>query len=448
MSVKSLISTGTRRETRLRIPTWLKPVDNGPREIRALDGLRAMAALSIVVFHTLHTVDVQSNPIRQFMGNVFWYLPTGVHLFFVLSGFLLFLPFARAILLAHPLPGLRRFYYRRALRIMPAYLVVLALLAWLPTADHIIPISGASILTHIFMIHDMFPDFNREMEGPFWTLAVEAQFYLLLPLMAAALAKVVGGSRSLKRLLCGIALLLALALGLRALDIGLVGGMPAHTTSGFARSFVLITMGMQGKYLEVFMMGMLASVVYVVTVEFGNMSTNARRRLGWAMLAMWCVTTVLAIPSIRYGGTIFSPGESWGVGVLIYPLVVGVSYASLLLAIIWGSLVIRWFFETPPLRFTGHISYSLYLWHVPVLLAMIPFFAGVPLLLRLVCTVPVAYLSYQLVERPFLVRRRSTGSAELRAPAPIPVPVLSNNSLPTAMLRKSASITDRQRKTG
>lgn len=166
------------------------------------------------------------------------------------------------------------------------------------------------------------------------------------------------------------------------------------------------------------------------------------------MLAMWCVTTVLAIPSIRYGGTIFSPGESWGVGVLIYPLVVGVSYASLLLAIIWGSLVIRWFFETPPLRFTGHISYSLYLWHVPALLAMIPFFAGVPLLLRLVCTVPVAYLSYQLVERPFLVRRRSTGSAELRAPAPIPVPVLSNNSLPTAMLRKSASITDRQRKTG
>lgn len=405
------------------------PLDNGSKEIRALDGLRAIAALSIVVFHGLHAADFQHNAISRITGNFFWYLPTGVHLFFVLSGFLLFLPYVRALLLDRPFPSPWRFYRRRALRILPAYLVALMILSWLSTTYHSHPVSGGSIVAHVLMIHDMFPRFNRDIEGPFWTLAVEVQFYLLLPFMAAALAWMMGRSRSPRRLLSGIVLLMAAALGLRALDIALTNAMPANTSDGFARAFVLATMGMQGKYLEVFMTGMLTSVAYVVSVESGRLPLAVRQRLGWG--ALWAATVVilLAIPHIRFGGTIFAPGQHWGVGVLVYPLVVGVGYATLLLSILWGCHPIRWLCETPPMRFVGLISYSLYLWHDPLILSMIPVIAGAPLLLRIACAFPMAYLSYQLVERPFLTRRRRAEkpkkpehSARSSAPVPEPVP--------------------------
>lgn len=396
------------------------PLDNGAQDIRALDGLRAAAALSIVVFHALHRAGFQYSQAAHEFGNYFWFLATGVHLFFVLSGFLLFLPYARAMLRNQPLPSARRFYRRRALRVLPAYLVALAILAWLPTSERIHPLSVGSVITHVLMIHDSFPPFNRDFEGPFWTLAIEAQFYLLLPLFALVLARIVGGSRSVLRLLGGIGLLLACVLGLRALNTILTAGMAKTTTGGFSYYWVLATMGMQGKFLEVFMVGMIASVFYVVTVEFGGLSPEARQKLGWVTLAAAIILLYTAIQNNRFAGPIFAPGAIWGPGELFFPLLAGTAYSTLLLSLVWGRHPVRWFFETPPMRFIGLISYSLYLWHLPVIHAMIPFFAGVPLLLRTLCAFPVAYLSYQLVERPFLKRRRRDDAPARTPAAPAP----------------------------
>lgn len=393
-----------------RVKSRLKPLDNGPQEIRALDGLRALAALSIVLFHALHQAKFQSAPVGHILGNIFWYLPTGVHLFFVLSGFLLFLPFARAMLLGRPLPGTVQFYQRRALRILPAYLVALSVLVWLSAADHAIPLAGWAVLTHLLMIHDMFPAFNREFGGPFWTLAVEVQFYLLLPVLAAALAWTMRSSRSTRRLISGILILVALALAVRGVDIAITSSLAANTSDGFARMFVLVTMGMQGKYLEVFLMGMLAAVVYIVSVEFDGVSHAIRWRLAWMAACVSLAVCIVAVLNVRYCGPIFAPGQPWGIGELVYPLVVGVGYATLLLAVLWSRRVIRWPFETRPMRFVGHISYSLYLWHNPAILATIPFFAGMPIIGRVLGAFIVAYVSYQLIERPFLRRRRRDDS--------------------------------------
>jgi peptidoglycan/LPS O-acetylase OafA/YrhL len=393
---------------RSRLGAALKPLENGPQEIRALDGLRAVAAISIVVFHALHAANFQASPISRVLGNFFWFLPTGVHLFFVLSGFLLFLPYARAMLTNRPLPHVWLFYKRRALRILPVYWLALVVLAILTALQHAPLRLGQAIVAHLFMVHDVFPHLNRDLEGPLWTLAVEAQFYLLLPLIAAALARFVGHTRSARRLLSGIAIAMALALVIRAADIAITASLPVNTTEGIARAFVLITMGMQGKYLEVFITGMLASVLYVVTVEHGNVSVWVRRRAAWGILLASIIVLLLAVQNVRYGGTIFTPGARWGAQVLFYPLLVGAGYASLLLAILWSNRVIRWLFESPPMRFVGHISYSLYVWHNPIILAIAPFFAGIPILARFIFAFPVAYVSYQLVERPFLRRRHDT----------------------------------------
>jgi len=109
------------------------------------------------------------------------------------------------------------------------------------------------------------------------------------------------------------------------------------------------------------------------------------------------------------------------------PLLIGVSYAAIVLGALWGARAIRWVFELAPLRFVGLISYSLYLWHLPLLEATerhvirlapwlrLSLIAGVALLGAL----PLAYLSYQLVERPFLkLRHREPGTAAIAPAAP------------------------------
>ncbi|HEX5546708.1 MAG TPA: acyltransferase family protein, partial [Ktedonobacterales bacterium] len=171
-------------------------MDNGPKEIRALDGLRALAALSIVLFHVMLFLQLEYTPLSQAINHTWYYLSTGVHLFFVLSGFLLFLPYARAMLDGQRLPSTRRFYRRRALRILPAYWVCLAIMVALKFYVRHVPFSLGDVTAHIFLIHDSFPQFNRDYDGPFWTLAVEAQFYLLLPLLALVVSWVCGSRRS------------------------------------------------------------------------------------------------------------------------------------------------------------------------------------------------------------------------------------------------------------
>jgi peptidoglycan/LPS O-acetylase OafA/YrhL len=82
----------------------LLPLSSGSGEISALDGLRAIAALSVMLFHSYHLVSHHVDVAGQDITFLWNYGQSGVHLFFVLSGFLLFMPFARAMLNGRPLP--------------------------------------------------------------------------------------------------------------------------------------------------------------------------------------------------------------------------------------------------------------------------------------------------------------------------------------------------------
>src|SRR5579875_2484008 len=92
------------------------------KNIASLDGLRAFAALGVVTLHITYLVGyIIVNEYKDPWLASFWVFGnTGVQLFFVLSGFLLFMPYAKALLLGRPLPSILRFYQRRALRILPA----------------------------------------------------------------------------------------------------------------------------------------------------------------------------------------------------------------------------------------------------------------------------------------------------------------------------------------
>src|SRR5260221_4346248 len=111
---------------------------------------------------------------------------TGVTLFFVLSGFLPVMPFAKALLYKTRWPLARVFYLRRALRIIPAYYVSLFLIILFSQPEYL----HRDHLKDLFLFATLFMDSTRttfrQINGPFWTLATKWQIYMLLPLICLA----------------------------------------------------------------------------------------------------------------------------------------------------------------------------------------------------------------------------------------------------------------------
>jgi peptidoglycan/LPS O-acetylase OafA/YrhL len=414
----------------------LLPLSTGGREIRAMDGLRALAALSVLVYHVLASTGAPTVILGRDVTWVWFYTESGVDLFFVLSGFLLFLPYARAMLHGRALPSARQFYRRRALRILPAYWVCLAILVLLRLHTYLTPMGIQNILAHLVLLHDDNPAFNRAIEGPFWTLAVEAQFYVVLPLLAAGIARFVSATRSARRLTLGVLGVIAVALTLRELDAVVATLLPQWPADVAARANVALIFltGAQGKYLEVFAVGMLSSVVYVLAVEEKRWPRAATLRLGAGLFCCSiAIYLVLAQTVIRLHNLMLAPYylllRPWDIATICGPLFIGVGYGALVLGVLLGPRIVRWPFEAAPVRFVGLISYSLYLWHEPILEGITPAFTSVPLLIKdlaalavgVFVAIPVAYVSYQLVERPFLRRRLQTTQRPHVLPSRAPV---------------------------
>ncbi|HEX8981130.1 MAG TPA: acyltransferase [Ktedonobacterales bacterium] len=398
----------------------LLPLDSGPGEIASIDGLRAIAALSVMLFHAYYLVS-RSVVVAGIDITALWnYGQSGVHLFFVLSGFLLFMPYARAMLAGRPLPSARRFFQRRALRILPAYWACLAILSLVQFTSLVSPAGLANVGMHLLMLHDDVAVMNRAIEGPFWSLAVEAQFYLALPIMAWIIAKVVGQTGSRKRIIGGVLAMLIGALALRSGDAYIQGHFARHpgVIGALATLFVHATLGIQGKYLEVFALGMLCSVLYLAAQEESRRLRRSLRWIGPLLIALALVAIVL-LAQVQLHQDILTPPyflfmSAGNLRVICAPLVAGLPYAALVLGALWSPRWLRAAFEAAPLRFVGFISYSLYLWHLPILTFAAPYALRAPESLRIAMLVavgffvaiPVAYLSYQLIERPFLAQRR------------------------------------------
>lgn len=158
------------------------------------DGLRGVAILLVVVFHTWlfswYTPDLTlfgfSVPVAIPARNGY----LGVDLFFMISGFVLFFPYAERALGGGPPPTLREFARRRFLKIVPSYALALA-----ATAIVAIPVVQStqlllgSLVNHVFFFQNAFDDRMGSVNSVLWSLAVEVQFYLIFPLLAIAFTR-------------------------------------------------------------------------------------------------------------------------------------------------------------------------------------------------------------------------------------------------------------------
>src|SRR4051794_15063251 len=161
------------------------------RRTAGLDGLRAVAALSVVSFHAwLYGFDHPYAVTRDSaFDKVMFEMRLGLVFFFVLSGFLLYRAFARAALSGDGRVDVRRYARRRVARIVPAYwlatLGAIALL-WGGRGTPGIRLPAVSDLPLFAVFGQNFSlDTIMRLNPVTWTLCVEAAFYVLLPLLGA-----------------------------------------------------------------------------------------------------------------------------------------------------------------------------------------------------------------------------------------------------------------------
>lgn len=403
------------------LSTWFahQLEDRKPQDaIAALDGVRATAFLIVLLLHvslmalSLGLWKQSDNPfVAAFLAAAF----SGVTLFFVLSGFLLFLPYAQALLFQKTWPSARIFYMRRVLRIFPAYFCSLSILVLFSKPELLQPHNWSKLLP--FLTFTM--DFGNSplLNGPYWTLAVEFQYYLVLPLIAFAIAVLARLGPPAKRLWIVVGCLLAMtAWGLGTRWWGEAFVVVPHA---LLNKVLFVVYGANGKFLEDFAVGMLLAVCYIALHNSPNKAAHLARM-------QRAVPWFLLVGSVLYAfAAMRNYTQTWN---YTWPFAAGLfqsapwttewtfalSYGCLVLAVLFArpNGLLKRLFAWTPLRWLGLISYSLYIWHEPLLLALQtnigPALArlnhsiaiGLCWLLVFSLSVFFCFFSYLLVEKP------------------------------------------------
>jgi peptidoglycan/LPS O-acetylase OafA/YrhL len=390
--------------------------------LRGIEGMRAVAAGTIVLVH----VWAFSSPsgtvpgAGDWRGNAISTLSVGVTLFFTLSGFLLYRPFAASIARAVPHMPISTYLRNRFLRIAPAYWTILLLAAVVLGSVGIRNSAGAlevgrltdpSVLAQAgLLVYDYRPSQLLIGIGPAWSLAVEVVFYLALPILvlaAAALARRFELRRDRILVLLAPALLLLL-LGLSGKAVAGIA-LPADPTAGYDANWHSVIERSFWAQADLFSFGMVVAVLFV-EVEDGRFALPERWR--------WYACGLAAAIFIPCAWTIHQGEQSYLLQNTGEALAIALAFAALVLPAASGpgkERVIGWL-EGPFLVAFGIASYSVFLWHVPVT----DWLAAHDLMLEgwgglLVNTAIVGLLvgalsalTYRFVEKPGLRRKRST----------------------------------------
>ncbi len=368
------------------------PAESKPKsQILVLDGIRAVACLAVLSYHVNflarnYGIWRPMHGIYTLLAALVYFGESGVMLFFLLSSFLLFLPYAKSLLFDSPWPSWRRFYLRRIFRILPGYYMALFLIALFFHPEFLHHHHWHDLW--LFLTFRMDSGLSQQLNGPFWTLAVEFQFYLLLPLLAWFFGLIVGrGSvcwRMLKLTLC---LLVMIAWGLLTRYWGLslatttkLDFLIPHTVSAALKPYIY---GDTGKYFEVFAVGMLICMVYTYTQYAPSSAywTIGMRRLSplmmmvglallW-MLSLWHLYYICIDPYnyTKYFPifTFLDPYIPTFVSYWLQWQAMGyaISYGLCMWALLYSAPWLKRPFEWPVLGWVGLISFSLYMWHLP-----------------------------------------------------------------------------------
>ncbi|MEW2470761.1 acyltransferase [Streptomyces sp. NPDC046994] len=347
-----------------------------------------MAALYVLLFHCwLYTFPgyPDSSAPRWLDGLMFGRI--AVVFFLVLSGFSLAVSPARN---GWRPGGVSRFLRRRAWRILPPYWAALAfslVISWLVVpASHTGPPTGRSVLVYGLLAQDMFT--APTPNGAFWSIGVEAELYLLFPLLLFV-----------RRRLGAVVLMTAVTLLVAAGGLTAAGATPVEGDNWLTPHLV-----------PVFVAGLVGAGIVV--------ASDRVRRLPWPRLAAVAATPVLALVAVK--GSVWTVNHYFWVDLAVAP-----AMTMLLAAVATGrpARLVR-LLTTRPVRGLGDCSYSLYLIHLPIVMTVVrriaPEFVspGLPtfwftLAVALPASLSGAWLFARIFEMPF---KRNRSWKSLLAP--------------------------------
>lgn len=376
----------------MELPTAIRPEPAAPvvsaarRRLVGLDGIRGLAALYVVVNHIfLRAFPGYPADHAPFWAAGFIYGRFAVVVFIVLSGFSLSVAPARA---GWRLDGLSNFAHRRAWRILPPYwaaLVFSLMMTWFVVAQPgwATP-TAKSVAVNGLLMQDIFavPSPNRA----FWSIAIETQLYVVFPLLILAM-----------RRLNSAAMLATVAAPV--LVLGILGAAHVHAANSLVNQYT-------PDLAVLFAIGVAAAGILG--------PTDHRRAWPWHWFALALAVPVFAL--IAWKGSVWTIDHFFWVDLAFGPAI-GCVLAAV--ATDRPKPAVR-LLDTRPLRRLGSFSYSLYLTHAPIVIAVyyglvqgrVP--PGVPTFLVLCAivvplTVLFAALFAAVFELPFQ-RRRGWGA--------------------------------------
>lgn len=381
--------------------------------------MRALAALYVVIGHICSMVD--PNFLRKgasgasvFVQGImwpFWHGHLAVASFIVISGFCLqYGLFQRGDGRVY---GLGKFFKRRAMRILPAYYACLAISVYVcfavtwpnritPPFDIYVkassgePVTSESLIAHLLMIHNWSLDWMYRINGVLWSIAIEAQLYLLFPWFILIMQK-----KSPFALLASVTI-------------------PALLIIGFVPG--------AGKMYPWF------AILFVVGMMAAHFAFRPNRKVGLAPNSAFALSVLGVVGTIGIGSYFLSQGIKLSTtSIIASDLTFGVSTAAFLYTAVAapGSMLER-FFSTRWLVRLGMFSYSLYLLHHPIIQVLqvnrpewvssvdaqfcFHLFVTVPV------SIAVSYVFSLFFERPF-VKSFLPKTSEIQSGKPIPLPL-------------------------
>ena len=339
--------TAVRAEARAKIG-WLagklSRVTSTGELIPEVDGLRFIAISAVLFHHLLAIYLSNSGRSPEVRSTAEWFAAAdqswlvtlaycghfGVNLFFVISGFILALPFAKRAFNQQAAPGLKSYYLRRVTRIEPPYLlslIVIFLIHWKQWgASEYGPRLIPNLIASFFYSHGLVYGRESAINGVAWSLEIEIQFYLLTPLLVLLFRL---RNAAVRRLL-----LLALIVG-----FGLLSQWVIYPSGSARLPLTLLN------FAHYFLTGFLLVDLYLTGRLRGG-----DKRLSWDVVTIGAAAAIIATLS-RFGQFYF-----------LLPLMVGLLYAGFFMGRLSNAFArARW------IVIIGGMCYTIYLYHILII---------------------------------------------------------------------------------
>jgi peptidoglycan/LPS O-acetylase OafA/YrhL len=417
-----------------------------------MDGIRAIAVIFVFCFDAwtraggpqmLITVPGIHYVIS--LSGLFAYMSVGVDLFFVLSGFLLAQHWMRADYLGTPKPSLKQYFKQRVFRIVPAYYVCLFVTVLLLTPA-IVPLyvvtgryGALGFLAHLTFLQYVFPlsAGSYGVDGQFWTLTIEALFYLSLPLFVRFFLR--------NRWMIALPIAALITVGWLSLCRNAFGPLVnfygQHLSLPLTQQVdirEILSYQYPGHFLH-FALGITLANLYI-RWQLGMPAGRLFRALTsrWAGAGYFFVGSFIVLyamnkvswfaSQVGYDYRKYVTDPQGRVPYYLHGIPFAIGFTLMIAGVLFGARWLQAAFSFTPLRLVGLLGYSIYLWHLSIIIVLgtLPAIVALtparrfPVLLAAgaAVTLLISVGSYLAIEKPFILRGRSRAPRRSVALAP------------------------------